>query len=293
MKTGKWILYLSAIAFLVALPLAWIVAGLAADLHQIHPIAGLAVWVGALAAVLVLCIPVLRFLRLPALPPREVWDEKSGTVDQDTWKQTARLLIRTSDDPEMAADLQRVCNDVPHRLPEEVPKALARRRKKAVEIRSSTMRQAVLLSLLSPHRQMDFVILLWLNLRQVYFIARSYGFKPSPRGIFQLYASVFGAALLIDALDEAAEQALAEGASKLIGDIPFLSGASSLTYEAIRSAAYVGLIGLLTNYLLQNELRKPNPSERKAMRQQTWKDALEEIASINSGSKIQPDVTMA
>jgi hypothetical protein len=291
MKAGKWILYLGAIGFLVALPLVWIVAGLAADLYQIHPAAGWLVWVGALVAVLVLCIPVLCFLRLPSLPPREIWDEQSTTVDSGTWRQTARLLIQTSDDPEVARNLQRIFNDLPNSLPVEVRKELARRRDQSVVIRSSTMRQAVLLSLLSPHRQMDLLILLWLNLQQVYRISRCYGFKPSPRGILQLYGSVFGAALLIDALDEAGEQAFAEAAAKLTGST-FLSGAGSLAYEGIRSAAYVGLIGLLTNYLLQHELRKPERSERKAIRRQAWQDALETIKGIGSSDNSQPQASM-
>ena len=291
MKMGKWFLYMGAVGFLVALPLVWIVAGLAADLHQIHPIAGCGVWVGAFAAVLVLCIPILQFLRLPAIPPREVWEaeNQSTTLDGRAWKQTARLLIRTSDDPLVAANLQRVSNDVPNRLPAEIRKELSRRREKAVNIRSSTMRQAVLLSLLSPHRQMDFVILLWLNLRQVYFIARCFGFKPSPRGIVQLYAGIFGSALVIDALDEAAEQAFVEAATKLAGGIPFFSGASSLAYEGLRSAAYVGLIGLLTKHLLQHELRKPTPSERKAMRSKTWEDAMDTIKNLKSSIISTPE----
>lgn len=293
MKSGKWILYFSAIAFLAALPLVWIVVGLAADLHQIHPTAGWFVWGGALAAVLVICIPVLRFLRLPSLPPQEMWNEQSPPVDDRAWRQTARLLIRTSEDAETAQNLQRIVNDLPNSLPEEVRKELAIRREKAAGIRSSTMRQAVLLSLLSPHRQMDFMILLWLNLRQVYIIASCYGFKPSPRRIVQLYAGVFGAALLIDALDEATEQAFAEAASKLTGSIPFLSGTSSLAYEGIRSASYVGLIGLLTNYLLQHELRKPKRSENKSLRQQAWDDALKTIKGIGFSSESQSETSVS
>lgn len=289
MKPAKWILYFVAFSFLAILPLLWIVAGLAADLKQVHLYAGWAIWAGAGMALLILSLPVVRFLVLPSLPPRQAWQEKSEGMNEAAWKSTAQLLLQTSDDLESAVDLKRVMQDKPTELPNRVREELARRREKAGSLRASTMRQAVLLSLLSPHRQMDFVILLWLNLRQVYLIARCYGFKPSPRGIIKLYTSVFGAALLIDALDEVAEQAFAEAASKLTGNIPFLSGASSMAYESIRSAAYVGLIGLLTNYLLQHELQKPESSERKVLRSQAWRDALDTIKCIGSISNKQTE----
>lgn len=289
MKLIKWPLYFIAVAFLMALPLIWIVAGLAADLRQMHPLAGWAVWAGASLAVFVLCIPIIRFLRLPSLPPREVMDDKTTTVNGETWKRTALLLIRTSDEPEVAYNLQRIVNDLPNSLPDEVRKELRRRREKASSIRLSTMRQAAVLSILSPHRQLDFLILLWLNLKQVFIIGKCFGFKPSPRGILQLYAGVFGSALLIDAIDEVAEQTVAEGISRLSGSIPFVREASALAYEGIRSAAYVGLIGLLTEYMLQHELRKPAPSERKAMRRQTWKDAVDTIGDLRSNNANAPN----
>jgi hypothetical protein len=288
MKTGKWILYFCAIAFLLALPLISIVAGLAADLRQIHPVAGWATWAGTFAALLVLCLPIVRFLRLPALPPREVWEDESNEVNGDTWKRTALLLIRTSDEPQRSADLQRIIRDVPNSLPDELRKELRRRREKATSIRTSTMRQAAVLSILSPHRQLDFLILLWLNLKQVFLIGKCFGFKPSPRGVLQLYAGVFGSAMLIDAIDEVAEQTVAEGITRLSGSLPFVREASALAYEGIRSAAYVGLIGLLTDYLLQHELQKPTPSERKVMRRRTWKDAVDTIGDLRSSNPPAP-----
>ena len=283
-------LYLGAVGFFVAIPLVWIVAGLAADLHQIHPTAGRLVWVGALVAVLVLCIPALSFLSLPSLPPREIWGEESASLDGKVWRQTARLLIRTSDDPEAVHNLQRIFKDTPNSLPYEVRKELAHRHNQARVIRLSTMRQAVFLSLLSPHRHMDLLILLWLNLQQVYRISRCYGFKPSPRGILRLYSSVFGAALLIDTLDEVGEQALAESVAKLTGNT-WLSGAGNLAYEGIRSAAYVGFIGLLSNYLLQSELQKPRRTKRKEIRRQAWQEAKEMIQSIVTPSKIHSELS--
>lgn len=288
MKTSKWILYFFAIAFLMALPLIWIVAGLAANLHQFHPITGWAVWVASSLALLVLCVPIIRFLRLPDLPPRELWDDHSPQVDGETWKQTALLLVRTSDDAEIAGDLRRVIHDTPNSLPDRVREELARRRVAASTLRFAAMRQAAVLSILSPHRQMDFLILLWINLRQVYYVARCYGFKPSPRGIFKLYAGIFGSALLIDSIDEVAEQAMAEGISKLVGSLPFVREATSLAYDGVRSAAYVGLIGLLTEYLLRNELQKPSSVKRKEMRHRAWRDVKQTVTQILSGKTTEP-----
>lgn len=280
MKPVNWILYFSAISFLAILPLIWIVAGLAADLKQMHPVAGWAVWVGAGVALLILCVPVIRFLRLPSLPPRQAWQGQSAEMNEAAWKDTALLLLKTSDDPESAADLRRVMKDTPSGLPDRVGDELARRRGKAAVLRSSMMRQAALLSLLSPHRHMDFLILLWLNLKQVFLVGQCYGFKPSPRGLLKLYAGVFGSAMLIDAIDEVAEQSLTEGVSKLAGDIPLLREATSFAYEAIRSAAYVGLIGMLTEYLLQNELNKPAKDERKVLRSKTWEEAMRMVGGL-------------
>ena len=77
-----------------------------------------------------------------------------------------------------------------------------------------------------------------------------------------------------------AEQTIAEGAVKLCGSLPFVKEAAALEYEGVRSAAYVGLIGLLADYLLRHELHKPAPTERKAMRRQTWQEAMNTVGNI-------------
>jgi hypothetical protein len=205
-------------------------------------------------------------------------------MNDDTWKRTALLLIRTSDEPEIAKRLQGIIQNVPNSLPGEIREEFARRRAKAASIRSSTMRQAVVLSILSPHRHMDSLILLWLNLKQVFHIGKCFGFKPSPRGSLQLYGGVFGSAMLVDSIDEVAEQIVTESISRLSGSLPFVREATSLAYEGIRSAAYVGLIGLLTDHLLQHELRRPDATERKAMRSGAWRDAVDTIGNLRSFS---------
>ena len=123
-------------------------------------------------------------------------------------------------------------------------------------------------------------MLLWLNLRQVFLLGKCFGFKPGPRGLFQLYSGVLGAAFVVEAIDEVSEPMLAAGAAKLAGVLPFAREATALAYESIRAAAYVGFIGLLADYLLRNELRKPGTAERKVLRRNAWKEALETTKEI-------------
>jgi hypothetical protein len=282
MKRLKFIVYFAATAFLMALPVIWIVAGLAADLKQFHPVAGWVVWVGSAAALMVLIMPVIQFLRLPTMPVAELWENGAGEKGIDEWVATADLLIRTSDDSGATAKLRRIKCDIPNDLPSAVRDEIDRRKTRAKELRYGTVRQAALLAVLSPHRQMDMLILLWLNLRQVFLLGRCFGFKPSPRGIFQLYTGVFGAALLIEAIDEVSEQAVAEGVARLSGGVPFVRETTAFAYEGIRAAAYVGFIGLLADYLLRHELKRPGTHERTDLRRQAWKNALGALGDIQS-----------
>ncbi|MEI7776487.1 MAG: hypothetical protein WCK17_17125 [Verrucomicrobiota bacterium] len=287
MNTRKWLFYSAAVAFLMALPFIWIVAGLAANLRQFHPVAGWAVWIATTLALGVLFFPILRFLRLPTMPDSGLFGDVPSVQSDGAWREAAQLLLQTSDDADAAAKLRRFIQDMPNDLPKAVREEIERRKGRATELRYATVKQAVLLAVLTPHRKLEVFILLWLNLRQVFLLGKCFGFKPSPRGIFRLYSGVFVSALLVEAIDEVSEPALAHGFAKLSDSLPFIREATALAYEGIRAAAYVGFIGLLADYLLRHQLKRTGSSERKALRQTAWQKALE------AAKDIQPWTTRA
>lgn len=282
MNSKKLIIVCASAAFLLLLPVFWLVSSLAADLDQFHPVAGWAVWLATGAAIIGLLWPIVQFLRLPSMPPRELWDEDSKVESDQTWKKTAHLLLDTCEDPEAAKKLRSSIRDLPNDLPQTVRNELKRRSDLSIQLRLGSMRQAAMLSFLSPHRQLDALILLWLNLKQVFVLSRCYGFKPSPRGILRLYGSVLGAALALEAFDEIAEQAVAEAASRFAGGIPVVGQTAGMIYDPLRAAAYVGFIGLLSEHLLRSELKKPDRSERRELRKKAWSEAAAEVPKLAS-----------
>ena len=280
MKTGNWLLPATALLFLAVLPLVSIVSGLAADLSRIHPLAGWAVWARTATAILILLFPIIRFLRLPSMTASGLWENPPKVEASREWRDVAQLLIQTSDEPSAVADLRRVAHDCPSDLPEFVRREVERRKASAREQRLSTVKQAAILALVSPNRPLDGLILLWVNLRQIYQLGRCYGFKPSPRGIFRLYTGVFGAAFFFEAIDEAGEQLVAEGSERLLKGIPFAGEAAAFGYGPIRAAAYVGLVGLLAEYLLCHDLRRPDSAARGQLRSNAWQNAVETAGSL-------------
>lgn len=283
MKTRKWLLFLGGLFFLLALPFVWIVASLASELQKLHPAAGWGLWMGAAIAAICLLVPVLQLFRLPPLPPGGRWDSEGAGNQELPWRQMAQQLADTCEEPRAALELRRHLKDLPNDLPAAVRAELSRRKEVSAALRLATMRNAALVSFLSPHRHLDGLILLWINLKQVYQLSRCHGFRPSPRGMLILYGTVAGAAITLEAVDEVAEQLAAESARQLSGGIPLVGQAASLLYDPLRAAAYVGFIGLLSEYLFRNELKAPTKTERQQLRQAAWRAASEEIGRVGSG----------
>jgi hypothetical protein len=200
-----------------------------------------------------------------------------------SWQDAALLLVSTCDDPLAKVELQRYLKDQPNDLPEVVRAELRRRKMASSKLRTESLRQAAFLSFLSPHRGLDGLVLLWINLRQVYLLSRSYGFKPSPRGIARLYAAVASAAITLEALDEVAEQAVVEATNRVAGGIPLVGETARLLYDPLRAAAYVGFVGLIVEHLLRHELRKPSKEDRVEIRRIAWRSASEEVSNLAKG----------
>lgn len=283
MNTRKWLLFLGSAGFLFALPFVWIVTSLASDLQELHPMAGWILWTGVAAAVSYLLIPVFQLFHLPPLMHGKCWDTDGNEVSDLPWNQLAQQLMDSCEDPLAAADLRRYMKDLPNDLPSAVRAELLRRKDVSTGLRFSIMRNAAMLSFLSPHRQLDGLIILWINLKQIYQLSRCYGFRPSPRGLLVLYGTVGGAAITLEALDEVGEQIVAEAASRLAGGIPLAGQAATLLYDPLRAAAYVGFVGRLAEYVLRHELRPPTKADRQQLRQSAWHDASEEISRLGSG----------
>lgn len=294
MKTFKPILFGSAAALVLLLPVIWIVAGLAADLHALHPLAGWMLWVMAAIAIAILLMPIVGMFRLPRLPDPRIWGDNNSKLEDRQYQQMADVLIRSADqDDAHLAKLKRIRDQSPGDLKALVIETIGKRKSAAVEMRGGYIRQAVFASILSPHNRLDHFLLLWINMQQIYRLAKHYGFRPSPRGLYRLYLKVFGAALVIETVDEIAAQGMAELAHRIAGGIPFVREAATVAFDGVKAGIYTGYIGLLTEYLMQNEFALPERDERISLRKEALKTALAVIKksdSENNGGEILPQV---
>lgn len=229
---------------------------------------------------MILLIPIIQFLRLPSMPPEGLWRGDSESGEEVDWGSVGELLANTCDDPNVAADLRRSIRDLPNDLPVVIRAEVDRRKKLSGELRMTTLRHAALLAFLSPQRHLDALILLWINLRQVYVLSRCHGFKPSPRGIVKLYAGVIGSVLVVEAFDEIAEQMVADAATRLTGGIPIAGEASKLLYDPLRAAASVGFVGLIAEHLLKSGLTKPSIPQRIELRRSAWRNSIDAATTI-------------
>ena len=294
MKTLKPILFGSAAALVLLLPVIWIVAGLAADLHAFHPLAGWMIWVIASIAIATLLMPIVGTFRLPRIPDSRIWSDNNSKLEDRQYQQMADVLIRSSEqDDAHLAKLKRIRDQSPGDLKALVIETVERRKSEAVEMRGGYIRQAVFTSILSPHNRLDHFLLLWINMQQIYRLAKHYGFRPSPRGLYRLYLKVFGAALVIETVDEIAAQGMAELAHRIAGGIPFVREAATAAFDGVKAGIYTGYVGLLTEYLMQNEFALPERDKRISLRKEALKTALAVIKksdSENNGGETLPQV---
>lgn len=283
MKILKLILFGSAAALVLLLPVIWVVAGLAANLHAFHPLAGWMVWVMAAIAIAILLMPIVGMFRLPRLPDSRIWGDNNSKLDDRQYQQMADVLIRSADqDDAHLARLKRIRDQSPGDLKALVIETVGRRKSAAVGMRGGYIRQAVFTSILSPHQRLDHFFLLWINLQQIYRLAKHYGFRPSPRGLYRLYLKVFGAALVIETVDEIAAQGMAELAHRIAGGLPFVQEAATVAFEGVKAGIYTGYVGLLTEYLMQHEFALPERDERISLRKDALKTALAVIKMSGS-----------
>ncbi len=279
-------MFASAATLVLLLPVIWIVAGLAADLHAFHPLAGWMVWVMTAIAIAILLMPIVRMFRLPRLPDARIWGENNSKLEDRQYQQMADVLIRSGEqDDTHLAKLKRIRDQSPGDLKRLVIETVERRKTAAVEMRGGYIRQAVFTSILSPHKRLDHFLLLWINLQQIYRLAKHYGFRPSPRGLYNLYLKVFGAALVIDAVEEITAQGMAELAHRIAGGIPFVREAAAVAFDGVKAGVYTGYVGLLTEYLMRHEFSLPERDERISLRKEALTTALAVIKMSSSDKK--------
>ncbi len=256
--------------------------------ERVHPVAGDAVFWGLVFLYLVCAgVPLAIFLRLPKrlMPPSSEEDPAFGA-------HLEKLAARLQANPLVAAD------SVVSRA--DVEAALGELDEKADEVVKAAGTRIFLTTAISQNGSLDALLVLGLQTKLIWDVARVYSQRPSLRDMTILYANVIATAYVAGEIDEAdlteqVQPVLSSVLGTAVSAVPGLQVASAVFVNSMMSGTANAFLTLRVGLIAEEYCRALVRPEKRSLRRSAVARAAAMLGSIAAGgaAKVAAAVTKA
>lgn len=246
---------------------------------RVHPVLGdAALWGLVFIYAGCLAVPAVMLVRLP--PPLRPPKSEDDPRFQEHLDALRRRLL---DNPRVA--------DRPLGTREEIRAALAELDEGIDGEIKSTGSQVFMTTAISQNGSLDALVVLFIQSRMVWRIARHYYQRPTLRDLGYLYAQVAGTAFLAGELEdldltEQIEPIISSALGSAVGAVPGLQAASALLVNSVTSGTANAFMTLRVGYVAQEYCSALVLDERPRLRRRAISRAGGALGSIaSSGAK--------